>query len=924
MLKKFLNVRLVQTRLNSVCNPSQSSGLYHKSLFKFSESNEDSDKPNKNEKGRDSEQGHKRERLFKDRQEKPKNVEEKEFAPQILEPKQKETHQKGRDDYQKSKEKHLKGKERQKERAPRHEDQSKSDAPQKRQFFQFGGKKPERTEAREEEERVPHKGPFDFLGEKSKQKMWKGESEAVEEREEREGFRQDVEEYETLTELIRQREHEQEGERGERRERRDQRDRGKPKPMRIFGRRDFEPGYLLEKMGIGLKAEVDHAPAELTPENRNAISARISSLRQLENNPKKYEALMELYLILEEPENVQQAYLEAQELNINKTVMIENLMFDACLRDSYTKAKEFYLYLKDNNKLEEIFNANMNTFIEEQVANEYFEELANTLKELKLVNFNLGSLDISIFNDFFGFGSITDKNQFDTNFSSRKELEFLRKSEIFVDYLREILKRRPSQIESFSHLFKFKIFFGILNDLHYPKLKLDSNGLDICMNFLEVLANSHLITPKFVEFKDVARWMAPYFQLPDSLRRIHDITKGIPDGTDFFSHFLKEFNHYVAIQGESPFDVQTVRDLYAFLKEEADKSKRTVNVETLRVILEVAQSHKQYDIIFDAYENYGKLVQSKESPLFLYIYMTNAFTYLNLSTKNCYQIISNLTEEYTTQYNQFPRALETILKTKALIKDGKYEEAHSLFNNEVLRDIIPTFQKTLVFSVLAVLFVPLRDFETRKAREETAEVLLNIKKFVNSLSENDYHEMFSKLQNDNIFIQELTGNTDIDAHIAQWQKIDDNPKETIARLNAMKERCEIETQKIVKQKINEFRIQRKKWRLIDEGKEDEHDEEAQKMLLDSNWKEVEIDSSTLNKQDVTSILARAKLQQEEIKAIMRLPLETKTHRRSLTLSSTKEEYTKPLIDLVNELIIWGVYNNEPLGKIITYNICLYL
>jgi len=899
MLKKILNVRLVQTRLGSLNTPLQSSGIYHKTLFKFSESNEnqgESDKTQKHEKNRDGEKSDKKDKSVKGKHDKKQGGQSKDFSPQVMEPgKKKEGHHKGKDGH-KGKDKD-KQQSQQKEATPSAEQGAKTtEAPQKRQFFQFGAKRQEKIEKKEEEEedeRRQRTPAFDFLSEKSKQRQPQRHQQRTEEgREERESETSDSK---------KQREDETAADRREQR---------RPKTLRIFGRKELGSGFLLNKMGIELKGESDHAPAELTPENRNTISARINSLRQLENTPKKYEALLELYLILEEPENAQQAYLEAQELNISKTVVIENFMFDACLKESYVKAKDFYLYMKDNNKLEQIFIANMNNFIESQVANEHFEELANTLTDLKLVNFNLGSLDISIFNDFFGFGAITNKSQYNANISTRKESVFLRKAEIFVDYLREILRRKPSQIESFAYLFKFKIFFGILNDLHYPKIKLDSNGLDISMNFLEVLAESSLITPKYVEFEDLARWVAPYFQLPDSLRRIHDITKGIPNDVEFFPYFLKEFNNYVALQGEAPFDSQTVRDLYAFLKEELDKSKRTINIETLRLILEVAQAHKQYDIIFDAYENYSRLVNSKESPLFLYIYLTNAFTHLNLSTKNCYQIVNNLTEEYSTQYNEFPKTLDVVLKTKALIKDGKYEEAHALFNGDILRNLIPGFQKTYLFSVLAVTFLPFTEPQKRKDKEEYTDTLNKIKNFVNGLSDSDYQEIFSKLQNNNVFVQEITGTTDIDAHIKKWQAVADDPREHLENVNEWKRRCAREVEKIIQQKLRELRARR--YRSEIEQTEVEQDEEARKILYQSSWKEVDIEPANLNKNDIISLMARIHESEYDMRKLIRLP-ESKTYRKSLTLTSSKEEYNRPTIDLVNDLIIWGVYNNEPLA-----------
>ncbi len=889
MLRKLLNTRLLQTRFATFPKSVRPANSNYSPAAYFSDAKEPpqssgNDQNDSNNKDNSSQDLKGKNLMFG--QGKKKGDKKGDFTPQILEGK------KGKE----GQHKHKDG-----QKHPEKQHKAKQDAPEKAQaektekkphIFKFGAKRPAKTDEQLLE---------DHLGEGA------GLREQFQREDAAEGHDQDVDPAAYQKRGAREFKG---GDFGKKKS---------TKPLKIFGRKEFDSGFVLSKLGVEIQGDADLAATELTTENKTAIQNRIASLKQLENNAKKYEALMELYLIVDEAHNAQDAYFEAQELGVKKNIVIENMMFEACLKDSVEKGHEFYNYMKEQNRLEEVFSVNMNAYIEAQILNNDHSELDSILRDLVSINFNLGSLEISVFNTLFRFDKITNKEQYNKTLSSRTDFNFISKAEIFIGYLREIIRRKPSQLDTIMYRFKFQLFFSILNDLQYPKIKLDSNGLDICMNYLEVLAEANLLTSKFVQFEDLAKWISIYFDTPDSLKKIYDILSGIPQKNAFFPHFIEEFNNHVANTGNIPFSAEAVRDLYAFLKEEVDKSKRPLNVEALRVLLETAQAHKQHDIIFDVYENYSHLVKSQENPLFLYIYLTSSFTSLNLTSKNSFQIVNTLINEYNKQYQEFPKSLTTFVKVKALIKDGKYEEAHSIFQDEIFKSIIPNHQRTFLFTFLATVFAP-EENERRRFRDPATDPILNIKKFVNSLSEADLAEMFKQLHEDTILIYQIGGASNVDKHIAHWQAIIDNPSSIRKEQEELKARLRTELEKMVTERIKEHRAKFSKKPATPAAEEEEpiqHDEEAQAFLdpAQSGWKKKRLQVTHLNKKDVTSFISQQKILQEDIRNLMKLPVETKTQRTSNLLSAEKEEqYDKPLIDLVNDFILWGISNNEPLGN----------
>lgn len=128
-------------------------------------------------------------------------------------------------------------------------------------------------------------------------------------------------------------------------------------------------------------------------------------------------------------------------------------MFEACIASSYEKAEEFYKYLKSQNKLEEVFFNNMCDYIALQSKSDDYQTLNHTLHDLKAINYNIGDLDISIFNNIFGFNR--PRNTRPLEESINKADEFLKKSELFIDYLVHILRKKPENVETFPYLFKF-------------------------------------------------------------------------------------------------------------------------------------------------------------------------------------------------------------------------------------------------------------------------------------------------------------------------------------------------------------------------------------------------------------------------------------------------------------------------------------
>lgn len=886
MLRKLLNTRLLQTRFATVAKSVRPANSNYQPAAYFSDAKEppqDHENHQNDSSNKDSSSQDLKGKNLMFGQGKKKGGHKGDFTPQILDGK------KPKEGQQKPKEAHA---QKHKEKTPK---QPKQDAPEQSQkkptVFKFGARRPEEKKAAKSDDQIleDHLGGVSGLREDYQ-------------REDNEPQEQDVED----PSLFRKGNREFRGGSGKG---------GKSgKSMKIFGRKEFDSGFVLSKLGVEIQGETDLAATELTTENKAAIQTRIVSLKQLENNAKKYEALMELYLILDEAHNAQDAYFEAQELGIKKNIVIENMMFEACLKDTVDKAHEFYNYVKSQNRLEEVFSVNMNAYIEAQILNNDHSELDNVLRDLVSINFNLGSLDISVFNAFFKFDKITNRDQYNKTFSARTDFMFIQKAEIFIGYLKEILRRKPSHLDTIMYQFKFPLFFAILNDLQYPKIKLDSDGLDICLNYLEVLAESNLVTPKFVHFEDLARWVAIYFDTPDALKKIYDVLSGIPQNTIFFPYFIEEYNNYVANTGRTPFSAEAVRDLYAFLKEEVDKSKKPLNVEALRVLLETAQTHKQHDIIFDVYENYDHLVKSRESPLFLYIYLTSSFTSLNLTSKNSFQIVNTLISEYNKQHQEFPKSLTTFVKAKALIKDGKYEEAHSIFKDEVFKSIIPNHQRTFLFTLLALVFAP-EEADKRRYKDPATDPIINIRRFVNSLSEADLADMYKISHEDTILIYEIGGASNVDKHIAHWQKILDDPTEFNKQQEEIKVRLSAEIEKMAIDKINELRAKYNK-KLINDGEPQEHDEEARKYLdpEHSGWKQKRLQVTNLNKADVLTFISQNKLIKRDVTNLLRLPIGTKSRRESSLLSNEREEkYDKPLLDLVNDLMLWGIYNNEPLA-----------
>lgn len=687
----------------------------------------------------------------------------------------------------------------------------------------------------------------------------------------------------------------------------------------MFGSKEVNPGFVLSKMNVEIESEVDTAAQEITPEQREAVLTRIASVKQLENTPKKYQTLMELYLLVNQPAEAQQVYVENQDTKLKKDMVIENLMFEACIKESYEKAQQFYAYLKKEGKLEEVFSNHMAKYIELQTSSAPFEELRETLDDLRSINYNIGTLDISVFNTFLGFTRNVNETEFVKNLRPKQAHDFVRKSEIFVDYLREILRKKPAQIESFPYQFRFTYFFKVLNELNYPKIKLDSNGLDICMGFLEVLAGSNLLNFKTIDFADLAKWIAIYFEIPEAWPRAHYILSSIPQDEEFFPHFLRELNNYVAEKGVAPFDADHVRDQYVALKEHIAKSKKYLSTESVRVILELAQAHKQYDIIFDIYENYAGLVQKKEVPLFLYVYLMNTFTHLKLTTKNAINIVRKLKDEYEQKYGGFPTTLDAFLQVKALIKDGSYQDAHIIFEKKILQGIVPAFQKTLIFTYLAMMFVMEDNGETRSYQDLEDDDMFMLKEFVNELTDKDLLEMFKKLEDDNICVYDIAGAEDIDEHLRYWDNIIQNPEQRRQELKEYRLKVHDEYLNLVEKRKEELRLLRNPKAIPNEVPEVDPEIERELNINESNWEFEEYSIEDLETDELLGLLARAFTDREEIKKLIKLPLEKpKVEKNTFTLSRAREEYNKPILQLIDDLMLWGVSTNEPLGKHILF------
>jgi len=180
--------------------------------------------------------------------------------------------------------------------------------------------------------------------------------------------------------------------------------------------------------------------------------------------------------------------------------------------------------------------------------------------------------------------------------------------------------------------------------------------------------------------------------------------------------------------------------------------------------------------------------------------------------------------------------------------------------------------------------------------------------------------MFKQLHEDTILIYQIGGASNVDQHINHWQAIIDNPSSIRKEQEELKARLRAELEKMVTERIKEHRAKFGKKPTTTAEEEEEpiqHDEEAQQFLdpAQSGWKKKRLQVTNLNKKDVVSFISQQKVLQEDIRNLMKLPVETKTQRTSSLLSTEKEEqYDKPLLDLVNDLILWGISNNEPLGN----------
>jgi len=711
----------------------------------------------------------------------------------------------------------------------------------------------------------------------------------------------------------------------------------KKKEIKLFGKKEVESGFILDRLAKDLQKEVEEAVPEMTAADRNTIVSRINTLKQLENVPKKFQNLMELYLLLGEPQNAQKVYMEAQKHKMNKNPLIENLMFEASIADSYPKAQEFYNYLKENNKLDEVLYNTMCQYIELQCVNDTYHALRSTIQDLKAIDFNLVDLDIAPFYKFLG---LDKPNPVGNN--PEKIHEFLEKCEVFIDLFAQVLRKRPPHAENYAFVFKFQHFFRVLNNLNYPHIKLDSSGNDIVLYYLEVLGKAGLLNANFIDFADFCKWMACYYTNPIAFPKIASLIAQIPANEPFFAAFRESLNDYIANHTNPPFDVDTLRAIYSHYREEAIKNKVGLTHNFIQFFIELAQAHRQYDLIFDIYENFGKLAQTHRYPAYIYKNIADIFTYLNLASKNCYEIVTKLFQEAETKHDiKIGTLFSCFTRVKALIKDGKYEDAHGIFEGEFLNNYIVKQQKVLLYAALNLTLMESMSWDGKEEDQppDFSTEIAAIKDWVDDLSREDLISIYKRLQDSTEYFKQFISNPNLQEHFNYWTEYEKNPPDADKLLEEYQERKKKLLQESAaalqeehKQAREAGKSRRERLIMVEtsegmktpaqveemlnpyrEPKKTQYDEENDILFLETEQARFEeVDFENLNNDVVVEMLSGQNHIMQRVKKLIKLPLDEKHSKRGDFESIVPE---KAVTEYVNDFIMWGIYNNEPLGNV---------
>lgn len=716
----------------------------------------------------------------------------------------------------------------------------------------------------------------------------------------------------------------------------------------------------------------------ITPQpDEKVILSRINSLKLLDNFPKKFESLMELYLIIEDYAGVIDAYNELQTHKIKKNGVLENMMFEACINKSYPHAKQFYNYLSENKKLDEILTANIYNFLEQAAENDSAEEFLRIITELTEVNFNFGGFDILIFNKILKLQELTTET---LNANVQEIKDFLRISEALIDILSQIL--RKLDVKKFESKFDFHKFFNLLVGVNYPSIKLDSKGEDICIKYLEIMGPHGLISESCFNGEDIGKWIRCYLGDENSFHKVEEILN-YSKADNWHRDIHNAFTEFLTESQTRPYNPEIVRKSYI----NRQYSTSQFSDSLCSFYIELAHVHEINEIIFDIFENSSDPKEKILPPLFVYYALMDTLTNIKLESGSCYETIWKLIDEYgsierefksksheneefedesdlkskyeekfkkslskreeysTLKDKEFEKRLEEAAEkaaqnerddiniqedlphfptcptlfysVKALIKDRAYEDAIQLYQENFLNGLITDYKRMFVYNSLVSAIVNGHQsiYDTEKIENwDYSNELLGLQAFVAGCSDEEILEIAEKISNDNDAFEKFLSNRNAEESIKntiEWIK---NRPKVIKMIEEWEENYKIE-QAERKKKIEAGEIEDDtpeftqeffdhRFSLNPEQFEFVYDEKTGVISFENeNEKYITIELALLSNDESVLLLAGNYEAQDWGKKLIRIPFAT--HPNS--------ESNPKIVDYVDDLIVWGIYHNEPLA-----------
>lgn len=218
------------------------------------------------------------------------------------------------------------------------------------------------------------------------------------------------------------------------------------------------------------------------------------------------------------------------------------------------------------------------------------------------------------------------------------------------------------------------------------------------------------------------------------------------------------FHDYLRAEMELPFTPAQVREGYESLK----KSTPMLNSNTQRVFFDLAELHQEHLITLDLFQNFTELTGLDKKPPTAYERCIWAVSSMQLAPGHrCADAVNNILADAAKNGVPVDQSFQSIAQVLSLIRDGQVRPAFEFFQEKFLKMNKIEFQKMKVrYFLLALVY-----YQKIYSEYQIAETI--IAKFLKTLPNSFFEQLYEQDQTLNQFFREQTKAPDLDKEVQQ-------------------------------------------------------------------------------------------------------------------------------------------------------------